>query len=97
MSTKKKIFDCDEGEVEFVMFHPKGKNYLLCGLADGNLYFYNIKDGNFKILAGPNGVACKTGSFLNQGKEFLAVYEVIFKLLKYTIRNSNFEFKKFFL
>ena len=73
---KKCVFDCDEGPVEFVQSHPKGKNYLLTALADGNMYFYNIKDGDFKILSGPSGVPCVTGKFVKDGRQFIVVYQV---------------------
>jgi WD40 repeat protein len=76
VDTKKCVFECDEGEVEYCQFHPKAKTYILTALAGGTMYFYNIKDGNFKILSGPVGVRCVAGEFLADGTQYLIAYEV---------------------
>jgi len=75
VETKKCVFDCDEGELEFVQFHPQAKNVLMVALSEGNMYLYNIKDGDFKLFAGPTGVPCKSGHFTTGGRQYLMAYE----------------------
>ena len=79
LKEKKMVFSANEGGFDngygFVKFHTVAPNALLVALEDGNIYMYNVKDGNFKMYTGPVGVACRAGEFIADNKQLLVLYE----------------------
>ena len=78
MKDKKMVFSANEGGFDrggFLKFHTVAPNALVVALEDGNIYMYNVKDGNFKMYTGPVGVACRAGEFIADNKQLLVLYE----------------------
>lgn len=78
MKDKKVVFSANEGGFDrggFLKFHTVAPNALVVALEDGNIYMYNVKDGNFKMYTGPVGVACRAGEFIADNKQLLVLYE----------------------
>ncbi|KAJ8951180.1 hypothetical protein NQ314_007720 [Rhamnusium bicolor] len=71
----KKLVWCFEGDdMEWLSWHPLA-NVLFCGCHSGDIYIWQIPQGNCKVLASPNNSPSSCGKVLPNGKQLLAGYE----------------------
>jgi WD40 repeat protein len=71
---EKKLIWCYEGDdMEWLAWHPL-TNILLCGSHSGEVYVWQVPQGNCKVLTS-HGSACTCGKVLPDGKHLLAGYE----------------------
>ncbi|XP_018573671.1 angio-associated migratory cell protein-like [Anoplophora glabripennis] len=72
---EKKLVWCYEGDdMEWLLWHPIA-NVLFCGCHSGDIYIWQIPQGNCKVLPSPNNSSSTCGKVLPNGKQVLAGYE----------------------
>lgn len=70
---EKKLIWCDEGDdLEWLLWHHLA-NVLLVGSRSGCIYFFQVPNGNRKVLAS-HGASCTSGKLLPDGKHLVAGY-----------------------
>lgn len=71
----KKLVWCYEGDdMEWLLWHPAG-NVLFCGCHSGDIYLWQIPQGNCKLLVAQNIASTSCAKVLPNGKQLLAGYE----------------------
>ncbi|KAG5889023.1 hypothetical protein JTB14_033952 [Gonioctena quinquepunctata] len=71
----KKLVWCYEGDdMEWLLWHSM-TNVLFCGCHSGDVYVWQIPQGNCKVLPSPNNTTTSCGKVLPNGKQILVGYE----------------------
>uniref|UniRef100_A0A6P7GL63 Angio-associated migratory cell protein isoform X1 n=1 Tax=Diabrotica virgifera virgifera TaxID=50390 RepID=A0A6P7GL63_DIAVI len=72
---EKKLAWCYEGDdLEWLKWHPL-TNALFCGCHSGDIYLWQIPQGNCKVLVAQNNSSTTCGVILPNGKQILAGYD----------------------
>ncbi|CAG9858289.1 unnamed protein product [Phyllotreta striolata] len=71
----KKLVWCYEGDdLECLLWHPFA-NVLFCGYQSGDIYLWQIPQGNCKVLVAQNNASVTCAKILPNGKQLLAGYK----------------------